>query len=193
MSFSPPNPPTEKPKDLPSLLEALRSETSILERSLAGYSLLSRAYDQQVNGVPEGERKVGLPQFRHAGTIDGRNVVECIPELSKAPANFIPVVLSVFCNVHASDMLSAARQLHKLSKSLVNTIEAALSPAAQAMPAAMPAALPAGEDHTQVAEEDEDEEFEPIREAAEDEEDDEVEEAPPPPPRRFRKARRAQG
>lgn len=192
MSFAPPNPPTEKPKDPLALLEATRNELAILERSLAGYSLLSRAYDQQVNGVPEGERKVGIPQFRHSGTIDGRNVVECIPELSKAPANFIPVVLSVFCNVHAGDTMTAARQALRFLKSLVATLEMALGPAAQSPPAMMSAVTSAGEDHTQAAE-DEDEEFEPIREVAEDKEDDEVEEALPSPPRRFCKARKAQG
>ncbi len=191
MALPLPNPPREKPVDLPAFLEAIRGELSILERSLAGYTQLSRVYDQRVNGVPEGGRVLGIPQFHHKGSLDGRNVVECTPELSKAPPEFIPTVLSVFCNIHASDMMTAAGNTQKLVNQLVQMLRQALNAQADQTKAQTPVPVSAEGD-------DEEEEFSDIpvdEEPSEDPEDEE--EAPPPPSRAERRLRtprrRAQG
>lgn len=185
MAMPPPNPPREKPVDLPAFVDALRDELAILERSLAGYTQLSRVYDQHVNGVPEGARKLGIPQFHHKGSLDGRNVVECTPELSKAPPDCVPAVLSVFCTIHATDVMSALGNMQGLVNQLMTTVQRAFHAQTGQPEVQPPLPVPAAED---------DEDFDDIPTSEE-----EDEEAVPPPPReatsRVRRhgRRRAQG
>lgn len=190
MSKSIPNPPARKPVEIPDYLDACRHELDILERALGGYILLTRAYDHLVNGVPEGERRAGIPQFKHAGSVDGVKVVECIPELHKAPPQAIPQVLSTFCSIHFVDMQEAINKLVTYAVELQSTIHAAQAgppqPAAQPVPAPAPAPQPAPRP---VVQEDEDEEYEEMP-GPEDEDEVFEDEEPDPKPRR---ARRSQG
>ena len=116
-------PPKAEPKDMPGMLQAVKDETTMLERTMAGYTHLTTIV-AQLQGA--GGRKIGLPIFEYRGSTDGVHpmVVSC--DLAKIEPQYQLHVLSPMCNVHAQEMLEALQRIHNASGRMLAQVQVAL-------------------------------------------------------------------
>ena len=143
----PPNPPAAKrPTSIPGLLRTVDAELYETRRAMAGYGKLNAVWNQMVHGVPEGERRVGIPQFKYVASepADDQDedvkAVECIIELRRLPdKNYAPTILAAFCQIHANEMIESVERMFQSISELRQQLHAALNPQAAQQPQVGPA------------------------------------------------------
>lgn len=119
-------PAKQEPTDISGRLEAVKEETIMLERALAGYTHLSETLRQLQQGVPEGQRAKGLPIFNYKASSNGVNAVDVCADLRNIDPNYVPHVLSPLCAMHAQEMYGSLRRMHEMVGAMLGEVHEAL-------------------------------------------------------------------
>jgi hypothetical protein len=198
----PPNP--QRKLDVPSLLEALDTESNVFDRAFRGYSRWATVHRQMTQGLEKNEKKVGVPPLEYpvGASRKDKNVMlrDQIDLEQMAPEAAAPLIAGI-CQSRAVEMVQAQTNMNRILTligeqiaPITATVQAPLPPAIKP---ASKASVEDIEDDDEDEEEDEPEEGEEFEDDEDDEdEDDDIEEEEPeevPPPQPSRRVRRAQG
>src|ERR1017187_8992075 len=118
-------PAAEQPQDIPDVLLAIQAELNLAAKSATGYFTISRIYAQVVGTSPPNERRIGLPIFRHSGSMDGVNVVPVEIDLAHVPPEYLPSILAPICNVHYNELMGELEKIRTLVATALGTAQAA--------------------------------------------------------------------
>lgn len=116
---------SKEPRGITNMMEDLKDDLMILERSMAGYNTLTRALETVNGNLPPGERPKGLPVFEYPGTADDVHVIRVCSDLNDVDPAYLPHVLAPLCNAHSKMMHRAAVQIKVTADEIIGMIEMA--------------------------------------------------------------------
>lgn len=131
-----PDDPPEAPTGIAAQLEAVHTTLTELERFMAGYNTLSRAYHTLTNKLPAGQRPKGL-LLTFKGSTDDVHAIDVVIDVQKHvdPA-YAPNVLVPLANGQATGMLVAVERLLAEATEMRVQIRVLLGLPAEAQPPA---------------------------------------------------------
>ncbi len=137
---TPEMPPADRPRGIAGMLDGLNATFNDLERYVAGYNTLTRAYQTVTNSLPPGARPKGL-MISFKGSTDDQHAIDVNIDIQKhVHPEYAGHVIAPLANGQAMGMLAAVNELLKGGEELKAFIEAALGfnqqPAAPQPPAA---------------------------------------------------------
>lgn len=120
--------PPEAP-DVAVLVKELEGWFVEMKRNLAAFSSLNESLQSHQGGLPEGERKKGLPVFEFpAPGADGRESIRCVIDLKNIDPRYVPHVLVPMINATAGDLLEAVQEVHVRAETLMPVLQAMVGP-----------------------------------------------------------------
>jgi hypothetical protein len=140
MTITPPEMPSRtQPTTMSGLIQQVRDETGVVERSLAGYTHLMTLLTQVQGGKSAGERTKGPPILSYRASHDGINVVEVRADTGKLDPQSLGTLLVPLANIHAQELLEALELMEGCVSMMLQQVRAAMGyPAAATQPRQQP-------------------------------------------------------
>jgi hypothetical protein len=132
-------PAAEPPTSIAGMLDAINTNYVELERYVAGYNTLVRAYQTATDQLPAGQRPKGL-MLTFKGSVDDIHAIDVMIDVQKhVDPRYAPNVLAPLASGQAAGMLAAVERLIASAVLLRDQIRVAVGP-----PPAAPSPVPPG-------------------------------------------------
>lgn len=109
-----------------ALVDVIKDNLLVLERSMAGYMVMSRA----LAAVTAAEKPV-LKVITYPASLNGKDVFQVCVDLNKIAVSYLPYVLGALAHLHGGDMREAVAALLQSANGLSALIEEATAPPAE--------------------------------------------------------------